>query len=203
MTEHFGHSERELLASDDERDRAAARVREALATGRIEMAELDQRLAEIYHARTRAQLELAGRDLPEPGHRDILVVDHRPTSRLALGIFGGFKRQGEWVVPPRFTAWSIFGGGRLDLSEARFTSQETKVFSVALWGGTKIVVPDDVDVEVRGLGLFGLFGKRGARRARPGAPRIVISGLAMWGAVVTKSRPMGTLCHSKERGAAD
>lgn len=190
-SEHSGRSEQKLLASDDERDRAAERVREALASGRIEMAELDERLAEVYRAKTRGELELASSGLPEPGGRDALVVDRRPTSRFALGMFGGFEREGEWVVPPKFTAWSMFGGGRLDLSEARFTSGETRVLAVALWGGTEIVVPDDVEVEVKGIGLFGLFGRRGARRGRPGVPRIVIRGVAMFGGVVTKSKPMG------------
>ncbi|WP_037673482.1 DUF1707 domain-containing protein [Streptomyces griseus] len=190
MTEEIGDFERGLLASDDERDQAAERVRDALGSGRIEMAELDQRLTGIYQAKTRGELQLATRGLPRPGHRDALVVDRPPSSRFALAMFGGFHRRGEWVVPPRFTAWSMFGGGRLDLSEARFTGKETRVLAVALWGGTQIVVPDDVEVQVKGLGLFGLFGKRGAHRARTGAPRIVISGLARWGAVVTKSRPM-------------
>ncbi|MGW3207343.1 hypothetical protein [Streptomyces sp. NPDC001135] len=46
---------------------------------------------------------------------------------------------------------------------------------------------DDVDVEVRGLGLFGVFRRRGARKpGRPGAPRVVVKGLALFGAVVTK-----------------
>ncbi|UKY49299.1 DUF1707 SHOCT-like domain-containing protein [Streptomyces inhibens] len=193
MTEHSGRSQQKLLASDDERDRAAERVREALAEGRIELAELDQRLTEVYQAKTRAELEIANRGLPETASRGALVVDRQPTSRFALGLFGGFAREGRWIVPPKFTAWSMFGGGRIDLSEARFTGQETRFLAVALWGGTEIVVPDDVEVDVKGLGLFGLFGKRGARRGRPGAPRIVIRGLAMFGAVVTKSRPMGNV----------
>ncbi|MDT0345190.1 DUF1707 SHOCT-like domain-containing protein [Streptomyces litchfieldiae] len=189
MTDLSPRPDRELLVSDDERDRMAQRLREGLAQGRIEMAELDQRLAEVYRARTRAELELASRGLPEPGSRDALVVDERPTSRFALGVFSGFERDGQWVVPSTFTAWSMFGGGRIDLSEASFTGRETRVLAVALWGGTEIVVPDDVEVVVKGFGIFGLFGKHGRRPARPGAPRIVIRGVALFGAVVTKSKP--------------
>lgn len=190
MTEDSGLPRHDVLASDEERDRATERVREALAAGRIDMSELDDRLTRVVRARTRGELEVATRDLPSPGHRDALVVGRRPTSRMALGLFGGFARKGEWIVPPAFTAWSTFGGGLLDLSEARFTSQDTRVLAVSLWGGTKIVLPDDVDVEVKGIGIFGLFGRRGARPARPGAPRIVIRGLALWGAVVTETRTM-------------
>ncbi|GAB1337515.1 hypothetical protein ACE1SV_41050 [Streptomyces sp. E-15] len=42
--------------------------------------------------------------------------------------------------------------------------------AVALWAGTRIVVPDDIDVDVRDFGVFGGHAARGA--ARPGAPRV-------------------------------
>ncbi|MEU1403276.1 DUF1707 domain-containing protein [Streptomyces sp. NPDC005728] len=179
----------DVLASDADRERVAERVRVAVADGRLDLAELDGRLTEVYDARTPVELQAAGRGLPEPGPRDALVVDRAPTSRFALGLFGGFRRDGEWVVPARFTAWSMWGGGRLDLSEARFTARETVIRAVALWGGTGIVVPDDIDVEVRGFALFGVFKRRGARGpGRPGAPRVVVKGLALFGAVVTKPK---------------
>ncbi|MER8090771.1 hypothetical protein ACIO6T_31195 [Streptomyces sp. NPDC087532] len=83
----------------------------------------------------------------------------------------------------------MWGGGTLDLFEARFSSQDTEIRTVALWGGTRIVVPDDIEVEVRGLGLFGVFDKRAARRiGKPGTPRVVIRGLALFGAVVTRTK---------------
>ncbi|MFB7504731.1 hypothetical protein [Streptomyces broussonetiae] len=81
----------------------------------------------------------------------------------------------------------MWGGDRVDLAEARFAARETRIWAVALWGGTGFVVPDNIDVEVRGLGLFGVFRRRGGRgTARPGAPRVVIRGLALFGAVVAK-----------------
>lgn len=203
MTEHNGHHDRnkqmepakapgsELLASDDDRNRVAEKVRAAVAAGRLEIDDLDARLAQVYQARTHGELDVAGRGLPDIGPRDALVVDRAPTSRFALGMFGGFERQGEWVVPPRFTAWSMWGGGRLDLSEARYAEQETVIRAVALFGGTEIILPDDIEVEVRGFGLFGVFGKRGARKHnKPGTPRVLIKGLAMFGGVVTKTREM-------------
>ncbi|MFI8371877.1 MFS transporter [Streptomyces sp. NPDC085466] len=203
MTEHSGHHDQnkqmepakargsELLASDDDRNRVAEKVRAAVAAGRLEIDDLDARLAQVYQARTHGELDVAGRGLPDIGPRDALVVDRAPTSRFALGMFGGFERQGEWVVPPRFTAWSMWGGGRLDLSEARYAKQETVIRAVALFGGTEIILPDDIEVEVRGFGLFGVFGKRGARKHnKPGTPRVLIKGLAMFGGVVTKTREM-------------
>ncbi|GHE04320.1 hypothetical protein GCM10010339_35280 [Streptomyces alanosinicus] len=176
-----------MLASDEDRERVVERVRLAAADGRLPLSELDGRLGQVHGARTLGELAVAARGLPEPGPRDCLVVDETPASRFALGLFGGFRRSGEWVVPPRFTAWSMWGGGRIDLTEARFAAQETVVRAVALWGATGIVVPDDIDVEVRGLALFGALGRRGARKVgRPGVPRVVVKGFALFGAVVTK-----------------
>ncbi|MFG3490164.1 DUF1707 domain-containing protein [Streptomyces sp. NPDC047972] len=190
--EPAGDRASELPASDDDRERVAEKVRAAVAVGRLAIGELDDRLTRVYEARTLGELGAAGRGLPDIGPRDALVVDRAPTSRLALGIFGGFDRSGEWVVPSRFTAWSMWGGGRLDLSDARYAEQETVVRAVALFGGTEIILPDDIEVEVRGFGLFGVFGKRGARnQSRPGAPRVIIKGLALFGGVVTKTRQTG------------
>ncbi|WP_426362570.1 DUF1707 SHOCT-like domain-containing protein [Streptomyces sp. E-08] len=186
MTPH----ELDILASDRERSGAEERLRAAVENGRLPLADLSARLDEVHAARTRGDLEEACRGLPLPGPRDALVVDRAPSSRgLVVGVFGGFERKGAWVVPPRMTVWSMWGGGRIDLTEARFSSQDTEIRAVALWGGTRIVVPEDIEVEVRGFGLFGVFDKRAARRTgKPGTPRVVIRGLALFGAVVTRDK---------------
>ncbi|MGW4161470.1 DUF1707 SHOCT-like domain-containing protein [Streptomyces sp. NPDC004788] len=179
-----------ILASDSERHAAEERLRSAVENGRLPFDQFDARLDEVHAARTRGDLEAACRGLPVPGPRDALVVDRPPTSGTFLaGIFGGFVRKGQWVVPARMTTWSMWGGGRLDLTEARFSSQDTVIRAVALWGGTKIWVPEDIEVEVKGFGLFGAFDKRAARRiGRPGTPRVTVKGIALFGAVVTRTR---------------
>ncbi|MDR8414708.1 DUF1707 domain-containing protein [Nonomuraea sp. 3-1Str] len=187
--EHIDHAgDDRVRASDDERERTAERVRAAVAEGRIDLAELDQRLTDVYRAKTRADLRLVGSDLPESSGQGDLVTGREPASGFAMAMFGGFARKGAWVVPPVFTSLSLFGGGRIDLREARFTRQETRIRAFALWGGTKILVPDDIHVEVKGLGLFGVFGRRGGDAGAPGAPRVVVTGLALFGAVVTRIR---------------
>ncbi|WP_026411096.1 DUF1707 SHOCT-like domain-containing protein [Actinomadura oligospora] len=183
---------REILASDEDRTRAELRLRAAVESGRLPLDELDPRLDEVFRARTQGELEVATRGLPEPGPRDALVVDRAPTSRsLLVGIFGGFERRGEWVVPPKMTLWTMWGGGVLDFSEARFSSQETEIRALSLWGGTRILFPDDIEVDVKGLGLFGVFDKSATRRiGRPGTPRVAVRGLALFGAIVTKTKAL-------------
>ncbi|MFC5187465.1 DUF1707 domain-containing protein [Actinomadura harenae] len=182
----------DILASDDDRTRAEVRVRAAVESGRLALDELGPRLDEVFRARTRGDLESACRGLPEPGPRDALVVDRAPTSRSFLvGIFGGFERTGEWVVPPKMTLWTMWGGGVLDFSEARFSSQETQIRSFSIWGGTRMVFPDDVEVDVKGLGLFGVFDKSATRRiGKAGTPRVAVRGLALFGAIVTRTKAL-------------
>lgn len=183
MVEH--PPSRQVRPSDEERDRAAQRLQSAAATGRIQLGELDQRLSEIYEARTQDELAYAGRGLPEPARAETLVVRDEPSSRFALSVFGWFSRRGRWVAPPAFTSLAVFGGGEIDLRDARFASREIRVRAFALWGYTEVIVPDDVEVEVKGFGLFGAFDRSAVRRER-GAPRIVVSGLALFGGVGTK-----------------
>ncbi|MCF6468488.1 DUF1707 domain-containing protein [Nonomuraea sp. MG754425] len=188
MAEHPDYiADRQVRPSDEDRDRVAQRLQEAAAAGRIELTELDQRLAEIYGAKTQGELGYAGRGLPGPTRTDSLVVRDEPGSRFAISVFGWFSRKGRWVAPRVFTSLSVFGGGEIDLRDARFASQEIRVRAFALWGYTEVVVPDDVEVEVKGFGLFGAF-DRSAVRSRRGTPRIVISGLALFGGVGTKAK---------------
>ena len=56
--------ERSLRASDDDRERAAERLRHATAEGRLSVDELGQRLDAVYAARTVAELDGFLTDLP-------------------------------------------------------------------------------------------------------------------------------------------
>src|SRR3954464_8034718 len=72
-----------LRASDADRERVAAALREHCAVGRLTMAELDERLGQAYAARTFGELAGVTRDLPEIEPelpvpvRDRSTTDHR------------------------------------------------------------------------------------------------------------------------------
>ena len=115
---------RELRASDSDRDRVAAILREAAGDGRLDLDELDERLGLVYRAKTYADLEPITRDLPDTaGSSEPAAVPrssaHRfggePTSKVGIGILGGFTRKGPWGVPRVFTSVAFWGGGELDL----------------------------------------------------------------------------------------
>ncbi|MGW7287747.1 DUF1707 SHOCT-like domain-containing protein [Streptomyces sp. NPDC054847] len=188
----------EMRASDAERERVAERLRDAVAEGRLDMEEFDQRLDAAYRARTHGDLEPLVRDLPAPGTTSGAASTTTParaswagrvggpaTSSGAFSFWGGFSRRGTWTVGRRFTAFTLMGGGELDLREARFEDRETVIDCVAIMGGIQVVVPPGLNVEVRGIGLMGGFDEHGSVEADPdpGAPRVIIRGLALMGGV--------------------
>jgi hypothetical protein len=58
-----------MRVSDAEREAAAAELREHFASGRLNQDELDERLASVFAARTRGDLNALFTDLPSSGHR--------------------------------------------------------------------------------------------------------------------------------------
>lgn len=178
----------DLRASDADRDRIAAIIREAAAEGRLGLDEVDERLTAVYSAKTYGQLAEVTADLPDIPQAAPPVQSGRrfefgatPTSSVGIGILGGFQRRGAWVAPRAFTSVTIMGGGEIDLSEARFAEHDVTVRVVAIMGGVNIIVPEDAEVHVNGLGIMGGFDARAAGPGKPGAPRITITGFAFWG----------------------
>ncbi|AZM89325.1 DUF1707 domain-containing protein [Streptomyces sp. W1SF4] len=197
-----------LRASDADRERVVDRLRDAVAEGRLDMEEFEERLEAAYTSRTYAELEPLTRDLPAAGSSPSPAPVSAPgpssawpdriggtgTSATAVAVMSGFQRKGRWTVPARFNAVAIWGGGELDLREADFAEREVVITCVAVMGGIEITVPPGVEVDVRGIGIMGAFdqGKSLDNRPEPGAPRVVVNGLALWGGVAVKvKQPKG------------
>jgi len=103
----------------------------------------------------------------------------------AVAIFSGFERRGDWVVPADLSATCVFGGGELDLTEARLTSAETVLTVICLFGGLEITVPDDMAVRGEVIGIFG--GSDMPSGTVPvGAPTLIVKGAAIFGGVEVK-----------------
>jgi hypothetical protein len=81
------------------------------------------------------------------------------------------------------------GGGELDLREARFTQREVRIWALALMGGVSVIVPEDAEVHVTGIGIMGGFEPGAAGTGGPGAPRITVTGLALMGGVDVRRKP--------------
>ncbi|MFF5333981.1 DUF1707 domain-containing protein [Streptomyces sp. NPDC013181] len=190
-----------MRASDAERERVAEILREALAEGRLEMEEFEQRLDGAYKARTHGELEPLVRDLPAVG-APVTVPDAvrsrtgsaarwadrvgKPaTSGGAFAFWGGFRRRGKWTVGRVFTAFAMWGGGEIDLRDANFEDRETVIRCFTIMGGIHVTVPPDLNVDVRGVGIMGGFGEdtKDEPDPAPDAPRVRITGFALMGGV--------------------
>ncbi|WP_406727351.1 DUF1707 domain-containing protein [Streptomyces sp. GD-15H] len=191
----------DLRASDADRERVAAVLRDAVAEGRLDMEEFEERLDATYRARTYRELEPLTRDLPAPGvtapavsltkapeqgdtWADRVVTGGEGTSTWAVAVMSGFQRKGRWTVPRRFNCFTFMGGGQIDLREANFADREVVINAVAIMGGVDVIVPPGVEVAVRGFGLMGGFDHREeGEPGDPGAPRVIVTGFAFWGGV--------------------
>ncbi|TDB76300.1 DUF1707 and DUF2154 domain-containing protein [Actinomadura sp. KC216] len=189
-----------MRAGDADRERVAQVLRDAAGEGRLTLEELDERLDAVYAAKTYAELEPITRDLPAPGTAaapsplpagtgaDWRPLESAPSWKTGIGIMSGFTRSGVWNVPRRFRAFAFWGGGKIDLREARFTEPVTTIRALAIMGGCEVIVPDDITVHVKGLGIMGGFDNRASGPGAPGSPTVVVKGLAFWGGVGVKRR---------------
>ena len=66
---------------------------------------------------------------------------------------------------------------------------EVTIRAFALMGGVSITVPEDMDVDVSGIGFMGGFDHRASGPGAPGAPRLRVVGFAMMGGVDVRRRP--------------
>ncbi|MFE3859336.1 DUF1707 domain-containing protein [Streptomyces goshikiensis] len=205
-----------LRASDADRERVVERLRDAVAEGRLDMEEFQERLEAAYASRTYAELEPLTRDLPAvggapagaavaagPGQEQAAWPERiggAGTSSTAVAVMSGFQRKGQWTVPARFNAVAFWGGGDLDLREASFSQREVVITCIAVMGGIQITVPPGVEVDVRGIGVMGAFDQRGnPGPLQPGAPRVVVTGFAMWGGVEIRVKPLKSDRENKPR----
>jgi hypothetical protein len=189
----------ELRAADADRERVAEILRDALAEGRLDMAEFEERLEATYQARTYGELAPITRDLPAAGTAPAVslskpaaqsgswgsrIVGGEGSSSWAVAIMSGFQRKGRWTVPRRFNSFAFWGGGEIDLREANFADHEVEINCIAIMGGMNVVVPPGVEVVVRGIGIMGGFDHREeGNPPEPGAPRVIVTGFAFWGGV--------------------
>lgn len=93
----------EMRASDADRDKAAAALREHCAQGRIEIEELNDRLEGVYSARTLGDLQRVTSDLPEEDLYELPVPSWR-SSTPARGMGGQLYQAGMRA------GWATYAG---------------------------------------------------------------------------------------------
>lgn len=191
-----------MRASDADREKVAQVLQQAHGEGRLDLHELDERLAATYAAKTYGELVPLTADLglPSPSltpmalpadgrqHLPASRVGGTPGSAMSFAFWSGVERRGDWVVPATHNAAAIMGGVVIDLTRARFAQQETTINAYAIMGGVEVIVPPEVTVRVDGIGFMGAFEDLTHKGdpTIPGGPSVRITGLALMGAVEVK-----------------
>ena len=176
-------------AADTDRVQVAQLLADAAAAGRLPMSEYEDRLTKAYAAKTYDELDRLSSDLPgalSTTRRGAPL--HPAPSTLLLAIMSGFERRGRWNVPKKLTAFTLWGGGIIDLRYADFTSPEVEIRTYSIMGGQTILVPPEVNVELQGHGVMGTFDHLENGQGSPGAPHIKVRGFSLWGRVAVKRK---------------
>ncbi|WP_248961604.1 DUF1707 SHOCT-like domain-containing protein [Sphaerisporangium perillae] len=178
-----GPAPQDLRASDDDRERVVAVLRDAVADGRLTLAEHEERVERVYGARTLGELAALTTDLL-PEHLQPLRADGRPV----MALFRSEQRDGRWVVPSRYSVTAVGSGVTLDLREALLQSSHITVQATVVGATLTLIVPEGVRVIMPASAV--LAGKKNqvpVAAAPPDAPVIEITGMIMMGNVVAKS----------------
>ncbi|MFC4532591.1 DUF1707 SHOCT-like domain-containing protein [Sphaerisporangium dianthi] len=177
-----GPAPHELRASDDDRERVAAVLRDAVADGRLTPDEHEERVERVYTARTLGELAVLTGDLL-PEHLQPLQADGRPV----MALFRSEQREGRWVVPSHYAVTAVGTGVTLDLREALLQSSHITVQATVVGATLTLIVPEGVRVIIPASAV--MAGKKNQVREAlaPDAPVIEITGVIMMGNVVAKS----------------
>jgi len=183
-----------LRASDQDRERAASVLNEALAEGRLTAQEHSERLDSIYAAKTHAELVPLLEDLPAPsGTQSPVPGSTAPAGRRdgrIVAIFGGASRKGAWRAPASSTVVTVFGGADIDLRDAILPGREITIKAVSVFGGMSITVPPDMRVIDSGVAIFGGRDVSGnsAESERPDSPVLRLAGACVFGGISVKHK---------------
>ena len=159
------------------------RLQAAGAEGRLTVEELAERIDAAYGAPTRAELEPLVADLPGRGPR--ARARRAGAARCppsSSGSSAAATARAAGACRPRVTVVNVMGGADLDLCDAVFDEPEVEITVWSLMGGSDIIVPEGVHVEMGGFALMGgndlKLDGRGARprRARRARHRVVADG---------------------------
>ncbi len=173
-------------AAETDRIEVAQLLTDAAAQGKLQMSDYEDRLTKAYAAQTYDELDQLRSDLL--GSSVSSRTGKPAPSMLLLAIMSAFERRGRWNVPKKLTTFALWGGGVIDLRYADFTSTEVDIHATSIMGGQTILLPPEVNVEIKGHAVMGGFEHHVTTEGTPGAPTVRIHGFSLWGGVGIKRK---------------
>jgi len=182
-----------LRASDADRDRVIDMLRAAVADGRLDPAEYDERVETALSARTFEALAPLTADLGSgPGTALAVPPPARAkpgAKRLVIKQRHGFvRRDGDWTLPEHLVVRTRWSAVELDLTQAVPTGPELVVDMRVVGGGVTLFLAPGMVVDANDLAVkFG--GTTITRDSGDGAPvtlRVRVVGRLKHGGIETR-----------------
>lgn len=172
-----------VRVSDADRNQVIELLRSHTGEGLLTLDEFGERVALVFEASTRADLEAVLDDLPRVAEQ-VPETRRRKVIRWAVAVLGEHSPKGRIRLADTTNAIAIMGHCQLDLRNAEIDGQEIEINCLAIMGGIDILVPEGIEVDMMGLAVFG--DKRcttGDVRPLPGSPVVHVRALAVFGDV--------------------
>jgi hypothetical protein len=164
-----------VRASDVDRERAIAALREHLAAGRLTLEEFTERVTATLAATTTSDLDVNLRELP------VAERTRRRPTRFVLTVFGSTEREGRLRLRRRALCVSLFGNIDLDLRQAALEGDVITIFAVAAFAYLDVYVPEGIEVDLHGLTVGGRKSARGSDLTPlPGTPVVRVYALGLF-----------------------
>jgi hypothetical protein len=155
-----------ILASDADRDEAASALADAVASGRLSLADHNARLDALFAARTQDQVAAVTADLPAlPVRRGALYRAVDPYRCVVIG--GSAQRTGRFAIGRFCTLTAAFGSFDLDLRAAVPSQDEITLTVWSVAARIAITVPSHWRVNNQVV----VVGSRQAMADREGSPK--------------------------------
>jgi hypothetical protein len=178
-----GSTSNDARTVESERVAAGRELAHAATTGGVTLGEYAERATAIQQAVTVDEVRTAVRGLPE----ESAGVAPPRLGRWIVAVFGGTRQEGRWRLGKRLWVLTAFGGVKLDLSAAETQAPASTITVIAILGGTDILAPPGVSLELSGLSLLGGKADRRASGVQlPGSPVIRVRAFAFLGGVAIK-----------------
>jgi len=166
----------EPRAGDADREAVAERLRVAAGEGRIDLAELDERLDRAYRAKTYGELDVLVADLPEK-RPSLLHPGAEPETLVLKTTRQNIKQGGRWTVSQRITAETTTGLITIDFTEASCTHREVTVEAACGTGWIRLILPHGWGARIGPSSTnTAHISNKAAETADPSAPTVTVTG---------------------------
>ncbi|MGW0538424.1 DUF1707 SHOCT-like domain-containing protein [Streptomyces sp. NPDC003032] len=134
-------------AGDADRESVAERLRVAAGEGRIDLAELEERLDRAYGAKTYGELDVLVADLPQNGPSGSRSGTEVETLFLKTRL-ANIKQNGQWTVPRRIVAECKMLSIEIDFTKAACAHHDVTVEASCGTGNIQLIVPQGWRVRI-------------------------------------------------------